>query len=215
MRHLYLLFLFLFTACCAQPLAKVEAPKAEAKAVVKYDHPVMLEINEFTDTQVKDAIRQLREWDGNAPEIWIRIDTNGGRVDNGFKLIKQIEKMKTKTICLADTRAYSMGFGLLQACKVRAMTPRSILMLHEVIYEKTGGTSHDLKRKAKDLEMSTKLFAAHCRKRMKISKKDYLEKVTDKEWFFDYEEALKVGAVDKVIQPEDVPALTYQVQAEL
>lgn len=229
MKRVFSVLLFFLTFCASNslssppPASAVDNPiivngpaileaKAKPKAakVNKITEPVLLEVVTFDKPSIDAIIEQLKAWDaGGAPEVWIRLDTNGGSVDEGFRLIKQIEGMKSKTVCLADIKAYSMGFAVLQACDVRAMTKRSALMVHEVIFMKLGASNAgQLREYAKQLDMYSKQMRDHNLRRLKITAKEYLAKTTDKEWYFTWEEALKIGAVDKVVDPKDVPSLT-------
>lgn len=192
---------FLVALCMACSASLANAKEAKKPAVPK---SALLEVTEFDDAHTEAVVKQLREWDdAGVKEVWIRIDTHGGSVDNGFKMIKQIEHMRAHTVCLVDTKAYSMGFALLQACQERLVTTRSSLMVHEVIFQRVGGGPQDLLEAAKLLQMFSEQMMNHNLRRLNITKEVYIEKTKGKTWFMPHDEALKIGAIDKVIDPLD------------
>ena len=63
--------------------------------------------------------------------MFVYLDTPGGSVESGNKMLMEIQKYNLS--CIAD-RAYSMGFVLLQVCKNRYIRPYSRIMQHQISY---------------------------------------------------------------------------------
>jgi len=63
--------------------------------------------------------------------VIIYLDTNGGSVEYGNKMLAEIQKYNMS--CVAE-RAYSMGFVLLQGCNKRYITPYGRIMQHQISY---------------------------------------------------------------------------------
>jgi ATP-dependent protease ClpP protease subunit len=82
------------------------------------------------------------------------------------------------------------------------MTGRSTLMTHQ---EKVGMKEGQLMGESKLRSLAGMVHAdnlasaAHCVHRMKISIEEYLVKIDNQEWWMASEEAIKVGAVDKIV----------------
>ena len=67
----------------------------------------------------------------NKNNLYVYLDTPGGSVEYGSKIVDEIKKYKLN--CIAE-RAYSMGFVILQACNIRYITPYGKIMQHQMSY---------------------------------------------------------------------------------
>ena len=67
----------------------------------------------------------------NKDNLFVFLDTNGGSVDAGNKIVEEIQKYKLD--CIAQ-KAISMGFVIFQSCRERFITPLSTLMQHQISY---------------------------------------------------------------------------------
>lgn len=205
-----LMSVFFLLTCCSPGIAK-----APVKAVPFTEHRVpasgaqMIELETFEEGEVRAVMKQISKWEkAKVPEIWIRINSNGGSVENGYALIQRIESSRTRIVCVADYKAYSMGFYLLQGCHERLMTKRAGLMAHEVSTSGVGGNQHELQEYIHHLKMLSDGLMRHAMAKMNISEKEFRAKITGKGWWFSYEEAKKYGAIDGLADPTDLPPLT-------
>ena len=82
------------------------------------------------DASVSDVIYKLNKMN-NKTNVYIYLDTPGGSVESGNRLLTEIKKYNLS--CIAD-KAYSMGFVLLQGCKTRYVTPYARIMQHQISY---------------------------------------------------------------------------------
>jgi len=85
------------------------------------------EINENLATQFVYELNQRQSKKG----IYVYLDTNGGSVDAGNKIVAEIQKYELN--CIAH-RAISMGFVILQSCNQRYITHMGTLMQHQMSY---------------------------------------------------------------------------------
>jgi len=67
----------------------------------------------------------------NKTKIYVYLNTNGGSVESGNKILNEIQKYNLS--CIAE-KAYSMGFVLLQGCNNRYITQYGKLMQHQISY---------------------------------------------------------------------------------
>lgn len=173
---------------------------------------VTLELNEVTQDSVDSLIDNLHQLDKSSKvkEIWLKIDSPGGSVPDGNRLIDSMEQLHKKIVCVADHQAMSMGFFILQECPVRYMTKRTILMIHEPAInpgpEKTSSLENDVEfMKA----LTTSLLQTSSQK-MKVSVPFLRRKIKNHDWYMDWKEAVKVKAVDKIVSPNSIPKVVNQ-----
>ena len=65
----------------------------------------------------------------NKSDIYVFLNTNGGSVEEGMKIISEINKYGSS--CIVE-KAYSMGFAILQNCKERYILPHGSIMQHQI-----------------------------------------------------------------------------------
>lgn len=218
MRYICALLVSLFLACASSVSA---APARGGK--LGYYQPrspktPVIELTAFDPATVTGFVTKFRELDAaqsgdatKAPgEVWVRIHTYGGSVTGGEDVIHALEGARSNVVCVADFRAFSMGFEVLQSpgCDFRLMTPRASLMTHEVqLSGVSGGPGEisDFLAYQKQLSESGLKVAA---KRMGVSEEFLREKTNRRMWIIDAVEAEKYHAVDGFVDPKKVPAST-------
>ena len=151
-------------------------------------------------------IRAQRE--AGAQALVIKIDTPGGEVEAGFKLINTMRSVGIPTYCVVDDKAYSMGFAILQACTVRLATTHATLMIHAAALglfdgERRPTGPSPVPPDADDariigVKAVSQVMAQHCAARMKVSLDEYLQR-TSGDWWMNGREALGYGALDHVM----------------
>lgn len=197
----------LFAGCAPLPAAgSSKSSDDDLLAALLADEPKK-PINVTTDVLLEDEVTpdladaieaQLKVTDGK--DVIVHINSPGGSVSAGLRIIKAIEGHKGNVTCRVDFFAASMAFTILQSCPVREMTDRSILMTHEG----SGGARgkmRDLKNElAKQMAIEHAMENIECKK-LKVSCDDYRKMVAnDAEVWLSDVDALKLGAVDKVIK---------------
>jgi ATP-dependent protease ClpP protease subunit len=84
----------------------------------------------ITEDNVNDFVFDLNKME-NKQDIYVYLDTNGGSVHAGIKVVSEVQKHNIS--CIAH-RAYSMGFVILQSCAKRYVTPYATVMQHQISY---------------------------------------------------------------------------------
>jgi ATP-dependent protease ClpP protease subunit len=167
----------------------------------------------FSDSVDDDSVKKFEKFMKSVAKakpdmVMIELNTPGGSLDDGHEMSRLIENAPFPTVCVVDHVAASMGMYLLQSCGTRVMTKRSQLMIHQValIVSRARLTEVSLENLKNQLRTSTRSYIEWVTHRMKISATEMLQKVNDThEYFLDWQEALKSGAVDKVVDgPPDV-----------
>lgn len=168
-----------------------------ASAATTYLH-LNDEINEESVTPIIDGIENAPH--GKDDRVIIEINSPGGEVDPGFKLVKAIEHYPSRVICVVDGEADSMASYLFVSCDVRAMTKRSVLMIHQPGMGGQG-QANDMLNAADWLKASGTALMEHYALRMHgISVADLAARtVGGRELWLDWHDAKKYGAVDIVV----------------
>lgn len=177
----------------------------------------MVELTDFSPDVTVPFWNKVKELDGQVPEIWIRINSDGGSIYAGLDLIQQVESLKTPVVCVVDYRAISMGFAFLQsnACDRRLMTKRSHLMAHEASAG-SGGNADQHRDIAQALDAVTSSLVGMMADRMEMPEKDFWEKIRNRTWYMDYHEAEKYKAIDGIADPKDFPEqVSYEIEQPL
>jgi ATP-dependent protease ClpP protease subunit len=181
--------LSLVVQACAPIIVK---PPPEIKPRVgkmSIDRPIDYEtVEAWTD--------EIQELDRKNDIIIININSGGGSVDAGYNFIDAMQKTKAIKVCVADRIAMSMAFVILQACDQKVMTRRGILMIHRPYIPGQAVLSRD---ESEVLKALVKAMTDEMARTMKVSGKYIREKISEGDWYINWEEALDVGAVDRVI----------------
>lgn len=173
---------------------KVSSVDLQEKRIIYLD-------GEISDELAKEIIEQLLKMDAcNHQDITMYINSPGGSVASGFAIydIMNMIKSDVKTICIG--RAASMACILLLngAIGKRIVLPNAEIMTHEV----SGGAFGRVSEVEQHLDHS-KSLNIKLRKiivdKTKLSWKQVKESTTNKDKWFNAEEALKYGFVDKVL----------------
>lgn len=91
--------------------------------------------NKITDDRKEKIIKRIKNKQVENDELYLFLDTPGGSVMHGLKIIDEIEKHDISCIV---SRAYSMGFVILQYCKKRYIMKHATIMQHQISYSVEG-----------------------------------------------------------------------------
>jgi ATP-dependent protease ClpP protease subunit len=144
------------------------------------------------DQGVSQAIYKLNKMK-NKSDVFIYLDTPGGSVESGNRLLMEIQKYNLS--CIAD-RAYSMGFVLLQGCKTRYIRPYGRIMQHQISYGVKGekGKIDSYQQFIHQLEDDLVTIQAN---RVKLTPQEFRYK-TMNEWWMIGRHALENDCVDSI-----------------
>jgi len=181
----------------------------------EYPEKVTLELDEIDDssvTPIVDKIEDIKK-SGKVKELWIRIHSYGGVIDAGEKLVDAIENAGIPTVCVADHKAMSMGFYVLQACDKRLMTKRTVLMIHEPSGGARGNATQ-IGMIADYLAKENLALLEMAARRMDMSVAEIKLRAGSTAWFMNWQEALDHKAVDGTVDSRDIPP-TIKVEQEV
>lgn len=136
------------------------------------------------------------------PVVLVDVNSPGGSVAIGLAVadvMMAADKAGTKTLCVVDGMAASMGAYLLQACSYRVMTKRSQILFHEPSLSEVGGKEWTLRRAADHLADTNHRMAIFICGKLNISVPEYEKKIKDRDWWLSPQEAKDLGAVDLVV----------------
>ncbi len=202
-----------------------EASRQAAKAQKELDEAtkkddsfpekVTLEIEDIDDSTAGPFIDKIEEIKkgGTTKELWIRIHSFGGVIDSGEKMIDAIENAGIPTVCVADHKAMSMAFYILQACDRRLMTKRTVLMIHEP----AGGARGNATQMGMIADYLTKTHRAileMAARKMDLSVDQIIAKAGPTAWFLTWQEAVDHKAVDGTVDSREIPP-TLKVEAKM
>lgn len=174
---------------CVVLLASLSSPaRAESEAPFHLVGPITEEI-----------VPHFQEWIKVTKAPVVIIDSQGGLMDASIEIRNAI-KAHGKVRCQVRGMAYSGAFAILGGCAVREMTKASKLMTHEPkVVVRNPVDRLELWELFMHVMKATQDWNALCRERLKMTAAEYEAKVKGTDWFLDWQEALKVTAVDRVL----------------
>ena len=179
--------------------------KTETEIELNQDNTLLLrgEINDKSATEFVFDVNKRK----NKSNLYVFLDTNGGSVDAGNKIIYEIQKYNLS--CIAH-KAISMGFVILQSCDKRYVTPLATLMQHQISYG-----IMDEKAKVENYVEYIKQVGDHLTllqsKKIGISKREF-ERRTYNDWWMFGEKAVQENCADelsKVVCTSKLTNTTY------
>jgi ATP-dependent protease ClpP protease subunit len=148
------------------------------------------EINENQATQFVYDLNKMPQ----KKDVYVYLDTNGGSVDAGNKIVNEIQKYNLS--CIAQ-KAISMGFVILQSCDKRYITPLATLMQHQMSY----GVMDEKAKVESYVEFIQQIgdeLTEMQSKKIGMSKKRFNEKTYNDWWSFG-KTALKNNCADEIV----------------
>ncbi len=160
------------------------------------------------------AVRLLEARERGDKEIVLNFDSPGGDIRAMFAfaaLMRHVELGGTKVTCVVHGMAASAGLYLLEMCDERIGVEGSIYLAHEVSVAEAGGKPADLEKTAKTMRDLTHMMMVQMAARMKITVEELERRTHDTDYWFDYREALQIGAIDRVMTRTE--AMKYGIMA--
>ncbi len=156
------------------------------------------------DKSISTLIHQLNKME-KKNEIYLYLDTPGGSVESGQKLISEI--LNHNVSCIAE-KAYSMGFAILQSCVNRYILRHGKLMMHQVQFGLGGelGKVNSYVNFIKQMEYEMTHVMAH---RIGLELEAFKHKIVD-EWWLYGTFALESNCADEMVYVECSKELTRQ-----
>lgn len=148
------------------------------------------EIDELTIQKVSDFILELSEED---EYILINISSRGGEIEALLAIIDILEGLDIDIVTNVNGYCYSSALPLYLIGDVRICGNKALFMYHKCSY----GIDGKVINHKQQLELSYKMqkvFDKYITARTNITQ-NQLEKYKYNEWYFDKDEALKLGVV--------------------
>lgn len=127
--------------------------------------------------------------------ILIYLDTPGGSVDQGMKIVKEIQKYNLS--CIAET-AYSMGFIILQSCNKRYILSNSKLMQHQMSFG-IADEKYRVENYIHFIDKIEKQIIDLQVKRINITVEDFKQKIINNWWIYG-ENAFENNVADELVE---------------
>lgn len=153
----------------------------------------IIDVNIFDDMSLEE---------GENPEpMFLHIDSCGGDVIAGFKLIDVIETSRTPIIGITN-KAYSMAIPVLLACDNRFSYKHSTFLIHEgyMTCSDSYGKCQDM---SKFYDAVSKSISDYIIDKTKISQ-NTLNSKSREEWYMFSSEALELGIINDIITKEQI-----------
>ena len=190
------MLLILFTSCVpGQVYAKTPA-KTHPIGIIHISGGISEDVAKAALKLTPQAAKD-KEW------IVIVINSPGGSVDAGMEIIKMIESLPVKSVCVVEGEAASMGGRISQACTYRIITKRSSMMIHEEMWTRKieDGQPTDYQNVADAIELSIKMECEQLAYRMHATPQEIRNQIRGARWWlFGWEDAWKWGLVDIVVE---------------
>lgn len=139
----------------------------------------------------------------NKTNLYLILDTYGGEVTNGMKIINEVIKYNISCIAI---KAYSMGFAIFQSCKKRYILPDSTVMQHQMSLG-VGGEFGKIKSQLSLIQQYENYLVTMQMNRINISHFDFINKINNEWWSFG-ENIVFENIADEIIHIICTPKLT-------
>ena len=164
----------------------------------------IIQVSGAVDSDLSDkVIRQMLAMEAMNPDlpIYLYINSPGGEITSGFAIYDTAKFIKPEIYTVVTGLAASMG-SLIALCaekKNRLAFPNSRFLIHQpLISGLLRGTASDIEIHAKDIvamkEKINRLYAEETGRPY-----DEIKRATDRDKWFDADEALKFGLINKII----------------
>jgi len=154
------------------------------------------DVRDFTVDPVVNDMVSMNEVDDKA-RIYLVINTNGGSIEAGMRLVTTMRSIEAPVICLIDSKAYSMGAVIATFCTRTYVHKNASLMFHEASYSVAGPESIIPSRVNATIKY-LKQFHSDVAEKLGMSYKQYKRKIAN-EWWLTPEEAVKAGVAHAII----------------
>jgi ATP-dependent Clp protease protease subunit len=138
--------------------------------------------------------------DKHDDERYIYLNTNGGSVDAGLKLInviKDLENNDIKVHCIGDT-VISMGFVIFQSCTTRYVLTYSSLMQHQMSLRGVSGKLQELNSYMSHINYIENELNNMQASRINMSLDDFENKISN-DWWLTSVESVEQNVSDEIV----------------
>ena len=148
----------------------------------------------------EDDAREKKEIDYKREPIKLYINSFGGDIYNMWSLVDIIENSKTEVHTYCTGCAMSAAFVIFLAGGKRFASKHSTFMHHQISYCKFG-THQDNVEYGEEMEYMNKKLEEDVVNNTKLTKKEVYDiRKNKQDKYFHYEDALKYGIIDEVLE---------------
>lgn len=165
--------------------------------------PIVRLVGDIDEEVVSEVIEKLGRLSHNVEKVTLLIDSDGGSLEEGFRLIDAIRILQNKGIVVktvATGKIYSMGFFIYCAGKERTAYPSARLMSHCARYdglvESEAYTAADLRVLLQEMEYYDRMMKSVLMD-AGVSSADADQLLTKKDVYFNVPQAIHLGIVQK------------------
>ena len=149
------------------------------------------------EASIDNVFKNLLKSDPNK-NFYIYLDSPGGDVFAGRRLVSYLMTTDRKVVCIANT-AISMAFVILQACPVRLVTNHGVLMTHQIASQLKGSLK-ELQTQVTMIEKLALLYDTLMADRMGLTVEQYRSKVGIEWWMMGVPDILQNRAADREVK---------------
>ena len=128
---------------------------------------------------------------------YVYIDSPGGSVGAGARMVAEMQQRNYT--CLVDT-AYSMAFGLVQACTRRLVRPSGSMMQHQITVSGVNGELSKVLARLHNVDRVRKRLDRMQSARLNLTEAAFVARTTN-EWWLDADDAVAHQCVDGIAPP--------------
>lgn len=151
------------------------------------------EIGSYGVTAI-DFVNEIKQLDGK--DIYLHINSVGGEIFDGMAIYNTLKKYQGKVTAYIEGIAASMGSVIPLAADEVIMSENSLLMIHNA-WGKTMGEAGDMRKTAELLDKLSDEIANVYEKKTGLNLAT-IKSMMDEETWFNAEEALEYGFIDRV-----------------
>jgi ATP-dependent protease ClpP protease subunit len=165
--------------------------------------PVIRLVGDIDEENVSEVIEKLGHLSHNVEKVNLLIDSDGGSIEEGFRLIDAIRILQQKNVTVKATvcgKAYSMAAFIVCAAKERTAYPSARIMTHCARYdgldENEAYTATDLKVLMQEMEYYDRMMKGVLLE-AGVSTGDADILMAKKDTFFNVPQAIHLGIIQK------------------
>ena len=191
---------------CAALLCFGAMAKAEQRVTLTSDNTIVIRtpIDGESVAKFLDAF-----YTSKADPLYVFVNSPGGSVDDGFKIVEALRATKKNVVCIASFAA-SMAFSIMEACPTRLVTEHAIMMQHVGSYGLKGQAPNNNSMNAFAQRLFESLEKGDAA-RMGLKLPMFQAKIRD-DWWMLGDEAVDNNAADDVAQVLCTAAMTAKHQ---
>ena len=165
--------------------------------------PIIRLVGEINEENVSEVIEQMGKLSRNNDKVSLLIDSDGGSIEEGFRLIDAIRILQNKSLTVHTVvtgKAYSMSCFIACAGNERTAYPNARFMLHCARYdglpEGESYAADDLRVLLTEMEYYDKLMK-DVLMLAGVPAEDAARLMNKRDTYFNTEEAMKLGIIQK------------------